>query len=191
MREPSPRRQRIVAPPLRSLAVARTEIPCPARNAQRNRTNSPAATEKVMDRRQCLTHQRELLQLERQAEIAEGERLQTTRTDAELQARGICLLRLQVQDLEPGYGGRLHAVLRSSRGLDLPAHKFTPGDLVAVRGQEQNQVQGIGLVTGLSGTGDSTIAVSITPSSSTSLESFAPSASVSAIRAPPSREDGR
>lgn len=32
------------------------------------------------------------------------------------------------------------------------------GDLVAVRGQEQNQVQGIGLVTGLSGTGDSTIA---------------------------------
>ena len=32
------------------------------------------------------------------------------------------------------------------------------GDLVAVRGQEDNQVQGIGLVTGLSGTGDSTIA---------------------------------
>jgi len=32
------------------------------------------------------------------------------------------------------------------------------GDLVAVRGQEENQVQGIGLVTGLSGTGDSTIA---------------------------------
>jgi flagellar P-ring protein precursor FlgI len=32
------------------------------------------------------------------------------------------------------------------------------GDLVAVRGQEENQVQGIGLVVGLSGTGDSTIA---------------------------------
>lgn len=32
------------------------------------------------------------------------------------------------------------------------------GDLVAVRGQEENQVQGIGLVTGLSGTGDSTLA---------------------------------
>jgi flagellar P-ring protein precursor FlgI len=32
------------------------------------------------------------------------------------------------------------------------------GDLVAVRGQEENQVQGIGLVMGLSGTGDSTIA---------------------------------
>lgn len=86
-----------------------------------------------MDRRQFLAHQQELLQLERQAEIAEGERLRKTRTDAELQARGVCLLRLQVQDLEPGYGGRLHAVLRSSRGLDLPAHKFTSGDLVAVQ----------------------------------------------------------
>ncbi len=32
------------------------------------------------------------------------------------------------------------------------------GDLVAVRGQEENAVQGLGLVTGLSGTGDSTIA---------------------------------
>jgi len=32
------------------------------------------------------------------------------------------------------------------------------GDLAVVRGQEENQIQGIGLVTGLSGTGDSTIA---------------------------------
>jgi len=32
------------------------------------------------------------------------------------------------------------------------------GDLAVVRGQEENQVQGIGLVTGLAGTGDSTIA---------------------------------
>lgn len=32
------------------------------------------------------------------------------------------------------------------------------GDMAAVRGQEENQVQGIGLVTGLAGTGDSTIA---------------------------------
>lgn len=32
------------------------------------------------------------------------------------------------------------------------------GDLVAVRGQEENQIQGLGLVTGLSGTGDATTA---------------------------------
>jgi flagellar P-ring protein precursor FlgI len=32
------------------------------------------------------------------------------------------------------------------------------GDMAVVRGQEENQVQGLGLVTGLSGTGDSTIA---------------------------------
>jgi flagellar P-ring protein precursor FlgI len=51
-----------------------------------------------------------------------------------------------------------------------PRPELTPGagasgaltvrisDMAAVRGQEENQVQGIGLVTGLSGTGDSTIA---------------------------------
>jgi flagellar P-ring protein precursor FlgI len=32
------------------------------------------------------------------------------------------------------------------------------GDMAVVRGQEENQIQGIGLVTGLAGTGDSTIA---------------------------------
>ena len=32
------------------------------------------------------------------------------------------------------------------------------GDLVAVRGQEENQIQGLGLVTGLAGTGDATTA---------------------------------
>lgn len=86
-----------------------------------------------MQRRQFLAQQQRLLQIERQAEIAEAERTLKTRSDAELQARGVCLLRLEVQDLEPGYGGRLHAVLRSSRGLELAAHKFSPGDLVAVR----------------------------------------------------------
>lgn len=87
----------------------------------------------AMDRRTFLADQQRLLQLERQAEIAESERLLKTRSDAELQARGICLLRLEVADLEPGFGGRLHAVLRNSRGGDLPAHKFSPGDVVAVR----------------------------------------------------------
>lgn len=87
----------------------------------------------MVDRRTFLLEQQRLLQLERQAEIAEGERLLKTRTDAELQARGISLLRLEVVDLEPGFGGRLHAVLRSSRGDGMPAHKFSPGDVVAVR----------------------------------------------------------
>ncbi len=55
-------------------------------------------------------------------------------------------------------------VLRGPRLESAPATGATGrvlvrvGDLVAVRGQEQNVVQGIGLVTGLAGTGDSTIA---------------------------------
>lgn len=86
-----------------------------------------------MDRGPFLGEQLRLLQLERQAEIAEGERLLHARSDAELVARGITLLRLEVADLEPGFGGRLHAVLRPSRTERLPAHRFAPGDVVAVR----------------------------------------------------------
>ena len=86
-----------------------------------------------MDRRPFATEQLRLLQLERQAEIAEAERLLHARSDAQLQARGITLLRLEVVDLEPGFGGRLHAILRPSRGDGLPAHRFGPGDVVAVR----------------------------------------------------------
>jgi ATP-dependent RNA/DNA helicase IGHMBP2 len=92
-----------------------------------------AFPEHMMDRRSFLLEQQRLLQIERQAEIAEGERLLKTRSDVELQARGVSLLRLEVIDLEPGFGGRLHAVLRSSRGEGMAAHKFSPGDVIAVR----------------------------------------------------------
>ncbi|HEX6812984.1 MAG TPA: IGHMBP2 family helicase [Planctomycetota bacterium] len=86
-----------------------------------------------MDRRPFVAEHQRLLQLERQAEIAEAERLLHERSDAELQARGVTLLRLEVVDLEPGFGGRLHALLRPSRAEGLPAHRFAPGDVVAVR----------------------------------------------------------
>jgi ATP-dependent RNA/DNA helicase IGHMBP2 len=86
-----------------------------------------------VDRAAFLAEQHRLLQLERDAELAEAERLLQTRSDAELVARGTTLLRLEVADLEPGFGGRLHAVLRHSRGGELPAHRFSPGDVIAVR----------------------------------------------------------
>src|SRR5688572_29411017 len=85
-----------------------------------------------MDRRAFATEHLRLLQIERQAEIAEAERLLRTRSDADLLARGIALTRLEVADLEPGFGGRLHAILRPSRG-SLPGHRFGPGDVVALR----------------------------------------------------------
>jgi ATP-dependent RNA/DNA helicase IGHMBP2 len=86
-----------------------------------------------VDRRAFAERHRELLRQERDAEIAESERLLRGRSDAELAARGTSLLRLEVVDLEPGFGGRLHAVLRPSRGGDLPAHRIGPGDVLALR----------------------------------------------------------
>ena len=41
-----------------------------------------------------------------------------------LSPREVEVLRLLVADLEPGFGGRLHAVLQDSRGGALPAHRF-------------------------------------------------------------------
>ncbi len=87
----------------------------------------------MADRREFAAHHRRLLQLERAAEVAEAERVLATCTDQELVARGATLLRLEVVDLAPGFGGRLHATLRPSRGGDLPPHRFGPGDLVALR----------------------------------------------------------
>jgi superfamily I DNA and/or RNA helicase len=87
----------------------------------------------VSARAELAAQHRQLLQLERDAEIAENERLLQTCTDAELVARGATLLRLEVADLEPGFGGRLHAVLRPSRGGELPPHRFGPGAVVAMR----------------------------------------------------------
>jgi len=86
-----------------------------------------------LDRSIFVREQLRLLDLERDAEIEAAERLLQLRSDAELVARGVTLLRLEVVDLEPGFGGRLHAILRPSRGDGLPSHRFGPGDVVAVR----------------------------------------------------------
>ncbi len=86
-----------------------------------------------MERSSFVREQLRLLDLERDAEIESAERQLQLRTDAQLVARGVTLLRLEVADLEPGFGGRLHAILRPSRGQGLPSHRFGPGDVVAVR----------------------------------------------------------
>ncbi len=92
-----------------------------------------------MDRRAFALEHLRLLRLERDAEIAEAERLLRTRTDADLVARGISLVRLEVADLEPGFGGRLHAILRPRQGAELPSHKFGPGDVVALRASREER----------------------------------------------------
>jgi superfamily I DNA and/or RNA helicase len=74
-----------------------------------------------------------LLDLERQAEIDEVLRLWAELPEAELERRGVTLRRLGVADTEVGLGGRLLVTLEPSRGGDLPAHRFAPGDVVALR----------------------------------------------------------
>lgn len=76
-------------------------------------------------------HER-LLDLERQAEIDEARRLRAELPEAELERRGVTLRRLVVRDTDVGFGGRVLLVLEPSRGGELPAHRFSPGDVVAV-----------------------------------------------------------
>jgi ATP-dependent RNA/DNA helicase IGHMBP2 len=80
------------------------------------------------------THQ-QLLAQERQAEVQETQRLLASRSEAELEARGVLLRRLAVADLEPALGGAVQALLQPSRGGPLPAHRFMPGDVVALAPQ--------------------------------------------------------
>ncbi|MGE3172752.1 MAG: AAA domain-containing protein [Planctomycetota bacterium] len=95
-----------------------------------------------MDLRAFAQRHRDLLQQERDAEIAQVQRLLAERSEAELEARGVLLRRLQVADLEPGLGGQTHAVLAPSRGGELPPHRFGPGDVVALDGDGEKPVQG-------------------------------------------------
>jgi ATP-dependent RNA/DNA helicase IGHMBP2 len=131
-----------------SFGRERTDAPIHGRGHARKSLARRAAfrDSAPMDRRAFAAEHLRLLQLERQAEIAEAERLLHLRSDAELQARGTSLLRLEVADLEPGFGGRLHAVLRPSRGGPLPAHRFGPGDVVALRANRDEPPVGSGVL---------------------------------------------
>ncbi|GDY01591.1 ATPase AAA [Planctomycetota bacterium] len=88
-----------------------------------------------MDLAAFVAHHVQLLQQERLAEVKETQRLFAHRSDAELEARGVMLRKLVVHDMEPGLGGRVHAVLQSNRAGPLPAHRFGPGDVVGLSAQ--------------------------------------------------------
>ena len=79
-----------------------------------------------------------LLETERQAEIDEVMRLARELPEDELERRGVMLRRLVVADLEPGLGGRTMVILENSRGGPLPAPRFGPGDVVALRSQRSD-----------------------------------------------------
>src|SRR5206468_8046216 len=89
----------------------------------------------------------------------------TQRTPAPAQRNtGVVLRPGAIEAPRQPRGNSESAVVRGPRPELVPAAGATGpltvriGDMAVVRGQEQNQVQGIGLVAGLAGTGDSTIA---------------------------------
>ncbi len=84
--------------------------------------------------------------MERHAEVEQVRRLLATRSETELEERGVLLRRLAVADLEPGLGGALHAILQPSRGGALPPHRFGPGDVVALDAGERTEQLATGIV---------------------------------------------
>ena len=75
-----------------------------------------------------------LLELERGAEVEQSEQAHLSGVDAATQ-RGACLAGLRASDVSPGFMGRTVVTLTLSRGegAPLPAHRFGPHDVVAMR----------------------------------------------------------
>jgi ATP-dependent RNA/DNA helicase IGHMBP2 len=75
---------------------------------------------------------RRLLEAERRAEVEDAMRLQAALSPAELESRGLSLLRLRVADESAGLGGRTVLSLERIAGGELPAHRFQPGDIARI-----------------------------------------------------------
>ncbi|XP_074904646.1 DNA-binding protein SMUBP-2 isoform X2 [Buteo buteo] len=93
--------------------------------------------------------QLELLQEEREAEVAESRAWQESISLKELQRRGICLLRLQATNQRTGLYGRLLVTFQPRKydsDAELPYNSFGPGDIV---GLSDSAGQGDPLSTGI------------------------------------------
>ena len=80
-----------------------------------------------------LTLQHELLETERAEEVAASIALLSSTNVAELCARGVVLPRLIVAEATTGLFGRVVVRLADHLERALPAHKFSPGDIVGLR----------------------------------------------------------
>jgi hypothetical protein len=74
-----------------------------------------------------------LLEDERAAALLDAYGSLATRSAAELEAAGVALLRATVLDATTGLFGRSLLTLGASFGRPLPAHRFSPGDIVGLR----------------------------------------------------------
>mmetsp|Transcript_21344 Transcript_21344/g.63962 ORF Transcript_21344/g.63962 Transcript_21344/m.63962 type:complete len:204 (+) Transcript_21344:553-1164(+) len=98
---------------------------------------------------------RDLIELEREAEVQQAMEAAAVQSPEAAQARGITLLGLRCDDVEGGLLGRSLLTLVNNRGNSmatgaalLPAHKMSPHDLVAIR-PSRGQAEGPPLVTGV------------------------------------------
>lgn len=107
----------------------------------RQPTSSLAITKtpgKHTDLPQFVAHMEELVEMERQAEVAAAEDSLTAATPEQAQSRGRALLNLRLEDAEGGLLGRtLLTLVRNKLGSSgeeaLPQHKFSPHDIVRIR----------------------------------------------------------
>lgn len=88
-----------------------------------------------------------LLDLEREAEVAEARKLLEQLPEEIQQARGVALFRLEVTEEGSGYGGRTVWSLGPRRGTQLPAHRIRSGDVVTLRGGDEKAAPLGGVVT--------------------------------------------
>ena len=80
-----------------------------------------------------VTRQKELLALEREAEVEEAALLLERVPLRDLCQRGLALQRLAVASVRTGLYGRTLVTFAS--GTELPAHTITSGDIVGIREQ--------------------------------------------------------
>uniref|UniRef100_A0A8C6FZD6 Immunoglobulin mu DNA binding protein 2 n=1 Tax=Moschus moschiferus TaxID=68415 RepID=A0A8C6FZD6_MOSMO len=93
-----------------------------------------------------VTKQLELLELERDAEVAERRSWQENVSLKELQSRGVCLLKLQVSSQRTGLYGRLLITFEPRRCMSaavLPSNSFTSGDIVGLYDESGQLATGI------------------------------------------------
>lgn len=85
-----------------------------------------------MDMERFADEQLRLIELERRAEIEQSSELRTRLPASELERRGLCLLKLHVEDVSAALGGRCLLRLAPLGGDVLPATRIQPGDIVSL-----------------------------------------------------------
>ena len=107
--------------------------PATSRTGQFSAAEGTHIVTAVGDPSRFAREQRRLLQLERHAELDATRQLWVELPEEELARRGITLLGMTILERGIALGGRTSLVLERANRRPLGAHRFTPGDVVALR----------------------------------------------------------